>query len=306
MPSARRKKFRDSRIRAHIKEGSYFTFGKLSKIIIPFLVLVIGFAFFRFSTRYWNGHDKVSFVTPLKNGDVEVVVLDPKLDETSKLIIPGDTEVDVAENYGVLKIKNVWQLSQNEKRRGRLLPETVTQDFLFPTTLWSKEPLDNIWKFIFNPEDTNIAFGDRVTIGIFALRVPTLGRTEINLGQSQFLKKTKLSDGSSGYQLVGTPSERLTIYFADNDLTQGNLKVNIVDATGVVGVSDTVGEIIQVLGGKVVSIDKKAPESTDCLLLGSNKVVVRKIATLFSCQIGSTSTNFDVEIHLGANFAKRF
>lgn len=298
MKSARRKKFRAK------KSGPIY--GPILRIVIPVVAILGLIIFVILSTRYWNGRDKLGFTYVEKNGDVSVTVLDPKLDELTTLTIPGSTEVDVAQNYGTLQIKNVWQLSQNEKLRGKLLPETVTQNFLFPNYLWSEVNLSDRLKFVLSPGDTNIPIGDRVQMELFAMRVPSLGRTKINLGDSQFLKKAKLSDGSNGYQLNGAPSERLTIYFSDNDLSDGNLRVNIIDATGAPGVSDTVGQIIQVLGGKIVSVDKKASEATDCDVYGNNKNVVRKIATLFSCKAGNSKTDFDLEIRLGANFARRF
>lgn len=306
MRSARRKKFREKRFRERTSAQKGQIFGLILRIAIPILVILLGFVFIRVTTRYWNGHDKVGFAYRMVSGDVGVTVLDPKLDEMTTLIIPGDTEVNVARNYGAMMIKNVWQLSQNEKLKGTLLPETVTQNFLFPIFLWSDLDLSNIWKFVLAPKDTNIPLGDRISMAIFSLKVPALGKSEIKLGQSQFLKKVRLSDGTVGHELSGAPSERLTVYFSDNDLSAGNLRVSIADSTGAFGISDKVGEIIEVLGGKVVNIDKRPSENFDCLVVGIDKSVVKKISNLFKCQIGQGSGDFDLEIRLGSNFTGHF
>jgi len=241
--------------------------------------------------------------------------MDPKLDEITTLVIPGDTQVDVAHNFGTLRIKNVWQLGINEKVGGSLLPQTITNNFFFPVFLWSennagsleKNGITGILHFIFLPGATNVPFGDRLQMGLFALRIQNLGKTEIDLGQSQFLTKQKLSDGQTGYVISGPISQRLTVYFSDNEVGNQNLKVDIVNATGVPEVADTVGQILEVIGGKVVSVDKiLQPENTDCIVIGMNAGLVKKISNLFSCQIGKGTTNFDLEIQLGQKFAARF
>jgi len=273
---------------------------------LTLLLLVLGiFLFTYLRTIYWNGRDKLAFAFRMNSGDVGVTVADPKLIEITTLVIPGDTQVDVAENYGTFRIKNVWQLSQNEKLKGRLLPETITQNFLFPTFLWADTEVGTL-KFIFASNATNIPFGDRLNLALFALKVQGPGRTEINLGQSQFLRKLKLNDGQIGYVLSGQPSSRLTVYFSDNTLSVSGTKVNIVDATGTSDVANKVGQIVEVMGAKVVSVEKKAPTGFGCEVVGADSEIVKKVLTLFSCTDGDRTSDFDLEIRLGQDFAKRF
>jgi hypothetical protein len=249
------------------------------------------------------------------DGRIGISVLDPKLSEVTTLIIPADTEVNVARNYGTLRIKNVWQLGINEKLGGRILAETVTQNFLFPVFLWSGESgeavespsLANILKFIFLSKNTNIPFGDRLSMGIFTLGVGDIDRSEIDLGKSQFLHKEKLSDGLAGYRLLSFPPERLSIYFSDNEIAPKGPRVYIVDATGKNSVAQKVGQIVEVLGGKIVSVDRKPqPQDSDCQIIGNDSLAVSKIAKLFSCTKTSGKTDFDIELRLGEQFAKRF
>lgn len=293
--------------------------GWILKVFLP-LVLILGiFAFFKFSTRYWNGSDKFILSYRLDSGDAAVSVLDPKLGELTTLIIPGGTQVDVARNYGELRIKNVWQLGINEKLGGKLLAETVTQNFLFPVFLWSDSDagalqnsnLAGILHFIFFPKSTNITFGDRLSAGIFAIKTGDLNKNLIDLGKNQFLVKQKLNDGLPGYVINGAISPRLSVYFSDNTFTAitnsgKNLRVTIKDATAVPGVADKVGQIIEVLGGKVISVDKEVSINSDCTVFGSDNKVVKKIADLFSCKRGGGKGELDLEIDLGAAFAKRF
>src|SRR3990167_3115617 len=226
----------------------------LRKILIPVLIILSILLFIKITTRYWNGHDKVGIVFRQDDGSVAVSEIDPKLGEMTSIIIPGDAEVTVAKNYGVLRIKNVWRLGLNEKLNGKLLSDTVMQNFLFPVHLWSDSDAASIKntdflgiiRFIFLPKKTNISFGDRALIGFYAMGLKELSKTEIDLGRSQFLKKIRLSDGEQGYRIVDSTAARLGVYFSDTDLIGQKLNVYLVDATGKNGVGEKVGQIIEV------------------------------------------------------------
>lgn len=282
-----------------------------------YLILFFGavWIYLAVNTKYWDGSDKFNYVFKNENGDVAIRVLDPTLSESVTLIIPGDTQVTVARNLGTMRIKNVWQLGINEKLNGNLLAQTVTKNFLAPVFLWSDydiQALDSmnisgIFKFIIAPKNTNIPIGDRVALTLFSLRVKNINSTSVDLGKSQFLKKTKLNDGQAGYTLNGPVSGRLTVNFSDSDFSDGNVRVDIQDATGIAGSANTIGAIVEVMGGKIVSIDRISEESDpDCVVAGVNPKVVKKTATLFDCKISKDKSVFDLEIRLGSQFAKRY
>lgn len=302
--------------RAYIAKKEKKAKGKSSlvKILAAGLLILAGFIFFKLTSNVWNGVDKASVVYLEEGGDVSVIVLDPKLQEVTTLTIPKNTQVEVARNYGTFTIGNVWQLGVNEKLGGKLLAETVTNNFLFPTTLWAggstgleSGKFNDLVCFIFAPGKTNIMFGDRVKMALFSMKIQDIGRTYIDLGKSKFITKKILEDGQPGYVLEGAVSQRLTIYFADNQIETDNVKINITDATGTPGVADRLGQILEVLGGKVVSIDKKTvAEESDCLISGKNTTAVDKITKLFSCKKVTDDSSFDLNIKIGKAFAGRF
>jgi len=311
MRSARRRNLIEKKKNA-VKTAKFA--GPIFKVLIPAILIIIIFAVFKLGTKYWNGQDKFVIGYRLDSGDVAVSVLDPKLEELTTLAIPGDTQVEVARNLGELRIKNIWQLGVNEKIGGGLLAETITQNFLFPVFLWSdadakcltEAKILCLLRFTFFPKSTNISFGDRLAASLFALRITGTNVSWLDLGKNQFLVKQKLNDGVLGYLLTGPVSPRLTMYFSDNSFADKNLRVVIVDSTGRPGVAEKVGQIIEVMGGKVVSVDKKESSESDCLVMGSDKMVVAKIAALFSCKTGKNRGEMDLEIDLGSLFAKRF
>ncbi len=295
------------RLRANHTKNKVRKFGILFKVLLPLAILIFAVVFFKIDSKYWNGKDKVAFVSPDSKGDVEITVLDPKLGEETVFVIPGETQVDVARGYGILRIKNVWQLGINENLNGSLLSQTVTQNFLFPNILWSQTGLGQPTKFVFSPGKTNISFSDRLLMTFFALKVKSIDKTVIDLGKNQFLKKQNLTDGQSGYVIGGPISGRLTVFFSDNSFADKNTRFSLTDATGRPGVADSVGEILEVMGGKVAAIDRqKTDDSLDCTVFGQNADAVKKIAVLFSCRKVSDKSDFDAEMRMGSKFAKRY
>ncbi len=290
MPSRRRQLREKKKVKTK-------NFGLFAKILLPLILFLIVLLFFLLNTKYWNGKDKFIFVSKLGDGGAEVTVLDPRLSEEINLIIPGETEVAVARNLGTLQLRNVWQLGINENLGGGLAAETISRNFLFPVFLWR----DDFGK------TTNIPLGDVLLTKIFLLGVKPINKIEVHLGKSQFLTKVKLNDGTSGYRLTGPVSGAITAYFSDNDFANRALRIGIADAAGRAGVAQRVGEIIEVMGGKIVSISKIAslPE-VDCLVSGKDPKAVRKIANLFSCRRLDQETDFDIEVKLGGKFSKRF
>ena len=68
------------------------------------------------------------------------------------------------------------------------------------------------------------------------------------------------------------------------------------------------GEILEVLGAKVASILKEQGDELDCVVVGKDKKIVKRIAAIFSCSAGNgeIEDGFDLEIVLGKNFVRRF
>jgi hypothetical protein len=285
------------------------------KILAAFIILAVFFGFFKISQKFWNGKDKFAVVYNTSEGDAAVTVLDPQLGDVTTLLIPGDTQVEIARNYGTIRLKNVWKLGLNEKIGGALLAETVTQNFSFPTFLWgdtSPNALANgkfggLISFVFSPGKTNIRFGDRLSAAFFSIGISDQNREIIDLGKSQFLTKIRLSDGEMGYILTGPVSQRLTAYFSDIESPEGYISIGINDATGIPGVAENVGRVLEVLGGKVVAVNKKVqPLPTDCEVAGKNPQMLAKIVNLFGCKTTKTTSGLTIELTIGSQFAKRY
>lgn len=277
-------------------------------IKIGLLVLTVSFAFFFlfFSTKYWDGVGKFSIVTQEVEGDVAITILDPKLIEITILTLPGDTEVSVSHNLGKFPLKSVKQMGINEHLGASLLTDTIRKNFTFPVFLTSEKDVRKL-SFITSPGKNNLPIGDRIRMHLFARKVPALSVTEINLGESGYLKTKKLTDGTLGHVISGDISSRLTAFFVDNQINTEQTKIYIKDETGSFGVGENFGKVLEVLGGKVIAIDKEATVGeVDCLVAGKNPKVVIKMKQMFGCAVGKNKTDFDLEFTLGKAFSDRY
>jgi hypothetical protein len=319
MPSARPTR-RTRYIASKQRDKKSVSKGKLSgifKIILLPLLFLLFYLFILVTSEAWNGKDRFSVTYPKTGGDVEVTVFDPSLSEITTMVIPGDTEVSVAGNYGTLRLKNVWQLGINEKKYGSILAKTVTKNFLFPVYLWGDTDTVNLTeggvsgaaKFVFFPSKTNLTFGDRFRIALFTLRVKNIDRSIIDMAKNQFVKKSILSDGEQGF-IAGEASGRLTVYFSDNDFVDENgqaLRIYIVDRSGTTSHSQKMGEILEVLGGKIISVDRsQSVDERSCEVKGKGKGSLKKVKNIFDCKVSEEATDYDLEITIGKNFPGNF
>lgn len=280
-------------------------------VAILVVSLVSAFSYLFLRTKYWDKDSKLSVVIRSEDGDVLVSTFDPQGNEITNILIPGETQVDVARNLGTWRLASVWQLGENEGFSGKLLAETITYRFRFPVVAWSDSPgiaftgtnLVAMARAVFAPHKTNLGLADRFHIALFALKVGNSGRVDILLKDTSYLRKARFVDGGEGYEVVGTPSPALSAVFADPKISAKATTVTIKDATGGGG-AEVVGRVVEVLGAKVASIVKEDPKELDCVISGKEKYEVRRLSYVFSCGIGKpdTNSNFDIEITLGSEF----
>lgn len=301
------------RLPARRQKKRQFSLGK-----ILFLIVFIGIIFFFFGLRgkYWNGKEKVSLGINREDGEVLVASFDPSNDEITTILIPENTQVQVARQLGTWKIGSVWQLGKNEKLGGQLLAETITKNFRFPVFLWADEnssafTTGSFWptiKAVVNPGKTNIGLGDRLRIALFTLSVKNTNRINFNLKESSCLRKTKLLDGEEGFMISGSIPEKITTVFSEESISSQNLKAIIKDYTQKPGIPERVGEIVEVLGIKVATIKKEETKNIDCLVTARQDYIREKTARLFGCaeEKGNPEGNFDLEVKIGEQFIKRF
>lgn len=283
-------------------------------ILLPFLILTL--YIFYSPSKNWNGKSKLSLAINKSDGDVLITTFDPVLGEVTNLTIPGDTQVSVARQLGKRRLKNVWPLGEDENLSGKLLTETLSRNLKFPVYNWadspaggfSKQNILEILKAIYLQYDTSINYKDRIRIALFSIRVKNIDRINFDLKDFSYLTKANLVDGEEGYVVTGTVPQRLTAIFSDQSISEKQLRVNIINATGARDLAESVGEVVETLGLKVAAIESIGIEPFDCQIVGEEVEAVELMSKILSCDFEEKPIegNFDVEVKIGEDFRQRF
>lgn len=308
--------------RSKKQEKAVIKDNKFVKYILLFLILLLSIILIKFflRTKIWNGENKVVIaIEATDEGDILVSSINPVAKEIVNIIIPQNTEVEVAGNLGKWKIGKVWDLGKKENRNGELLASTITSYFSIPVTSWgSSEALSMVQgealsslAGIYKNYDTNLSIGDRIAITLFSLSLDNVQRTTIDLKKTPILKAVSLEDGTEGYKLTTLPAPKIYSYFVDYEMTQSPTRVYIINKTDNSENAESVAKVIQVLGGGVASINNL--ESGDdsefiCKVGPAGDKKANIISAVFGCEPleGSIAENYDLEIVLGNKYPRYY
>jgi len=307
MPARRRKRRQKEKERAN------------KRPLVPFLliaiVLVVG-GLFTTSSKYWDSKSKLTLLVHDPEGDVSLMTFDPVLEEISIIVIPSNTEVEVAQHFGTYQLGNVWKLGQSEGLGGRLLSKTITKNFKFPVYIWSeKQALGfastnyiEVAKAVISSYSTNLSIGDRLKIATFSVSVPNSRRVELKLSETPYLIETRLVDGQEGFVIGKDIPVSILSIFANPVIAGGGQRVVITNNTGNSQIAERVGEVVEVLGVKVASVRKGDGNIKGCMVGGNDSESVEIISEVFDCTIKNLEQdeNFDMEIVLGSEFEETY
>jgi hypothetical protein len=149
---------------------------------------------------------------------------------------------------------------------------------------------------------------DKIKIASFAMGIGNNSKLDIDLSDSNYLQKTKLTDGSLGWEVSGNIPSNIESYFVMQNISNTNLNVLINNHTGMNSPARLFANTLDVLGINVASIEKGDELNTNCKVTGNLSFVVSRVADVFGCNINMSkpSDNFDLQIDLGTKFKDRF
>ncbi len=306
MPARRRRKALRLKKTKPNKKIIYF-------FLFSFCLLV--FLFTALKPKNWNGEDKVSLVIKNSDQSISVVVFDPLLKEIYNIRIDPNTEIEVAGEYGKWKIKSIWQLGEQEGMGGELLSRSITLGLRMPVYLWADnvasglvEPLSsNLLSSFFSRYKSNLSLGDKFKFLVFSLKVKNTNRVNINLENTSYLERKVLISGDEGFIVAQNPPESISAIFADPALSSKIFRVAIKDGSEKPGLAEELGKVIEVLGGKVSSIEKIQKLDGTCMLESNEVAALRTLEKIFDCETTRSEVgNFDLEVSLGKDFAKMY
>lgn len=286
------------------------------KIFLLTIFLAIALAIISLlAGRHWDGKSKLS-IAVAKDGSASVLIIDPGISTLTTINIPGDTMVKASHGLGDWRLSSIWKLGVNEKLTPDFFRSTIVKSFKFPIENWGDDKFMNLVeanaekkiRALFSHGSSNLGLMDKFQIMWFTLFLKNNSKSQIALEETSYIKKTKLTDGSSGWRINENIPLSLATLFVNHDLE--NLNVEIVDGSDRGG-RETVNDVLDTLGIKVAVITKL--ESTDeegegCTVVTQNNEAGRELSKIFSCIFKNTKTNdnFDVQIILDKKFNKLF
>jgi len=284
-------------------------------LIILLSLLIIGI-YYILRTNKWNGNNKLSLVVRNNDDSLSVLVFDPEIEEIYKLNIPGNTEIEVAGNLGLWKIKSLWKLSSQEGLDGELVVRSITLGMNLPVYNWADTPalglvepgLKSFFNSVFALYETDLTLGDRLRLFVFSTKIENSKRVEINLDTTSFLEKEILADGEEGYRVSKTSPQNILAIFSEPELSGGVSLVSVINSSGSGRLARDVGEVIEVLGGKISSIDNRDVYDGVCILKTKREATLKIMLKIFECEkyLVQKDQSFDVEIVLGKKFALEY
>lgn len=288
-------------------------------VILFFILLffaIIFTLFFVFTPSIWTNKSKLSIATEKNSGDVAVIILDGKRGDITTIQIPGDTEVEAANELGTWKIRSITKLGIDKNLGEDFLKNTIIKSFKFPINSWSDENIINLTsgnllktvRAVFSGNITSFSFFDKIRIAAFALSVGNSGRTNIDLSKTDYLNRSKLTDGSLGWEISTSVPTNIESYFTNDFLGSGGINVLINNGSGVGEAGSMFGKVLEVMGLNIASVQNTQINNSDCLVTGTNSELIGEIADMFTCKknISKPQDNFDIEIDLGNKFVNRF
>jgi hypothetical protein len=290
--------------------------GKKRYLFFLLVLFLTAFLFFILRADKWNGKDKLSLVVKNEDYSLSIIVFDPELEEIYDLKIPGNTEIEVAGGYGVWKIRSLWALGQQEGLGGELVARSVITGMKIPVYAWADEQALGLVNIGFRPSfralassyNSNLIFGDRLRLLIFSSKVKNTNRVSIDLGNTAFLEKTILSDGEEGYRVTRVPPQRITAIFSEPIISNNIVRISVKDSTEKPGLARNAGSVIEVLGGKISSIEMITGFEGICILRSKDERISKILLKVFKCEevFIDPQQSFDVEITFGAGFPGKY
>ena len=176
---------------------------------------------FSFWPRSWQKDSKLAMVIDSRDGDVYVSVFNPETREVVNVIIPSTVEVESARQLGTFRLGAIWQLGVNEDVDGKVLAETITNNFKLPVTQWANSDyiafangeLKSMLTTVIMPNKTSLKLRDRLQLFFFSVRVKEFKRKDILLANTNVLNKKTLLDGEEGYEIAASmPQSILSVF----------------------------------------------------------------------------------------------
>jgi hypothetical protein len=264
----------------------------------------------------WGGVGKLSFV--VRNAESsDVIVVDPEFREMTKIVVPNDTEVEVARGLGKWRLGSVWKLGFDEGYSGQLLAESMTYGMGFPVYHWTDSQGEALisGSFITSlPAITGLyhssfSLSEKIRLAWFFGTNRDIKLTTIDIRQTTYIRQEKLLDGDNGYVVTRYLPQFTKVLFSETGSEGGFITVAIDDSSTEGSVSSSIARALEVLGGKVISLKNTQSDDTsseaDCKIIYTSSAIYSRVGRYMSMctnELVSSDENkegrVDIEVQL--------
>jgi len=260
----------------------------------------------------WSG-GPISLAAFDEEGNViHIVNFDTEAGTVTDVAVPGNTQVEVANNLGTWPLSAAWELGKKEGYGGRLLADTITRSLKFPVGGWgegeiislSEGGLSAITAVFASPGSSTIRAKDRLRLAIFSVSAPL---RRINLEETGYLKEGTITGGDRGYVIRAKMPLSLASVFAQKKVVEEGTKIKIINESGSASAQYVAGTA-SVLGAQVASVLDGPPADYDCRIEASeDSATAKALSEVFGCARASSRDLPDqVLFYLGKGFSGRF
>jgi hypothetical protein len=266
------------------------------------LVLVI-----RFRNKY-SFEKAVNSVVVYKDG-VTIIRFDPFYNELLTLNVYENISVESAGGFGSYPLKNIYALSENEKKGDEMFRKTIMRNFHIPiyTTVDCRNQAVGKRSFL------SLVFSCRKTKDFDDILY--LIYTKWKTGNNKVEKNiedyrgvfAKGEESDEDFRLNENVFEKLELDFSQSVDIDDVVNISI-KTVGDASVPDYFSDVVRVMGGRVVETGRGDfdVDFGTCKITGSNKVFIKNIGKVFGCKVVYQKGNVDAELYFSPDYLATF
>lgn len=283
-----------------------FRISFVSFAVITVLLLIIFVIYFY--NKYSFGK-VVNSVVVYKDG-ISIIRFDPFYNELLTLNITDEISAESAGGFGNYPLKNIYSLSENEKRGEEMFRKTIMRNFHLPIynvidcrhQSYNKRSLLGMVFYCGGVKDM-----DDLTYLIYTKWKTGNNKTEKNLND---LRGVFVQDAESdnSFRLSENLFEKLELDFSQSTDVDSIVNVSVKTADGGL-VPEYFSDIIRIMGGRVVESDSQVSSMIGiktCMVSGSDRVLVKNLGKVFGCETQYLKDNPDVLLYFSPEYLTSF
>lgn len=210
-------------------------------------VLILGSWLIRgVKASQWDGQGQFGWV--IQTGDIKVKIIIPNQKKLITLIIPNNTMVKVGFGFGEYRLNKVYELGKLENQAAKVLTRTIQEFLGVGIKGWQVG------------SKSNLSWWDKIRLKW--LETFAVNQTKvIELKDKAAWQAEHLSDGSLIYRVNQSWLDELVHQeIFDQEVSQEELTVAVLNASGVAGVAGNISRLISNLGIEVRLVSNLAAQ----------------------------------------------